>query len=259
MSIVVIGLGIVGSRVLKEIYTKTRGKEDVAGIDIDKKKVRKLRKFGAIDRLDKAYDTYIICVYTTEQVFNLLKTLDYSKKPLVSVESTIVPGSEKEMAEYVLKNNGFFVISPHRFRSCDPDSNIFELTRLIAGANEQSLRKGLDFYKKFMEEKKLIPTSIEYATLSKIVENAHRFVEIAIAEEIKILCDSKGYDFNELRRCANTKWNIDIKEAKDGIGGNCLPKDMGIFNELFPKNFLFKSAVNIDNLYKKVKNEETKS
>lgn len=260
MSIAVIGLGSVGSRVLKEIYKKTQGKEEVLGTDKDNEKVRKLREFGAREKLEKAFDVYIICVYTTQQVFDVLKTLDYSKKPLVSVESTIIPGSEKEMAKYVLEKGGYFVLCPHRFREENIEDMIFKLNRLIAGANEQSLKKGLSFYKRFMNEKKLVPTSIKYAVLSKVAENAHRFLEISAAEELKMLCNSKGYDFNELRRCINTKWNMNVKEARDGIKGKCLPKDTRIFNEIFPDNSLFKSAMNIDNKYKKkAENESTKS
>ncbi len=70
---------------------------------------------------------------------------------------------------------------------------------------------------------------IEIAELTKVVENSHRFMEIAFAEKLKMVCDTTGIDFEELRKAVNTKWNTKILEAKDGIGGHCLPKDSQMF------------------------------
>ena len=80
------------------------------------------------------------------------------------------------------------------------------------------------------------------AELTKVVENSYRFMEIAFAEELKMVCDNSSIDFNELRNAINTKWNVKIFEAKDGIGGHCLPKDSQMFLE-FSKNVLVTSLI----------------
>src|SRR2546427_3687292 len=41
-----------------------------------------------------------------------------------------------------------------------------------------------------------------------------------------MICDENRLDFEELRRGMNTKWNVEVLEARDGIGGTCLPKDV---------------------------------
>ena len=62
-------------------------------------------------------------------------------------------------------------------------------------------------------------------------------MEIAFAEELKMFCDRSGLSFEELRGAINSKWNIKILEAKEGIGGHCLPKDSQMFLNL-EKNVL---------------------
>jgi len=64
-----------------------------------------------------------------------------------------------------------------------------------------------------------------------------------------MMCDSKNINFNKLRAAINTKWNIDLKEAKGGIGGKCLPKDVGLINNFFSKNEFFMQAVKTDMRY----------
>jgi UDP-N-acetyl-D-mannosaminuronic acid dehydrogenase len=85
--------------------------------------------------------------------------------------------------------------------------------------------KSKHFYGKLLGIPVFPVSSPDIAELTKIVENSYRYVEIAFAEELKIICDKINVDFNELRTAINTKWNINILEAQQGIGGHCLPKD----------------------------------
>jgi UDP-N-acetyl-D-mannosaminuronate dehydrogenase len=75
-----------------------------------------------------------------------------------------------------------------------------------------------------------------------MVENSYRFVEIAFAEELKMMCDQLGVAYEGLRQAVNTKWNIKLLEAKDGIGGHCLPKDTQMYLNV-ATNFLNLSIV----------------
>ena len=72
-------------------------------------------------------------------------------------------------------------------------------------------------------------SSVEVAELTKIVENAHRYLQIAFAEELYLYCKSNSISFSELRESLNTKWNVEVLEPRDGIGGHCLPKDTKMF------------------------------
>ena len=72
-------------------------------------------------------------------------------------------------------------------------------------------------------------TEIEIAEITKVVENAHRYLQIAFAEELYLYCQANNINFPELRDALNTKWNVNILEPREGIGGHCLPKDTKIF------------------------------
>jgi len=94
-------------------------------------------------------------------------------------------------------------------------------------------------------------SSVEVAEMSKIAENAYRYVQIAFAEELRMICEESGLSFNEVRGACNTKWNVEILEARDGIAGHCLPKDTRYLSSLTSFNTLMKSALAVDEQYRK--------
>ena len=96
-------------------------------------------------------------------------------------------------------------------------------------------------------------SSVEVAELTKIVENAHRYLQIAFAEELYLYCKSNGISFSELRESLNTKWNVEVLEPRDGIGGHCLPKDTKMFinSSNTIKSKILQAAMEIDEEYKK--------
>jgi len=95
-------------------------------------------------------------------------------------------------------------------------------------------------------------SSIEVAELTKIIENAHRYLQIAFAEELYLYCTENGISFPELRNSLNTKWNVEILEPRDGIGGHCLPKDTKMFvnSSNTIKSKILQAAMEIDEDYK---------
>ena len=67
-----------------------------------------------------------------------------------------------------------------------------------------------------------------------------------------MFCDDQGLDFEELRGAINSKWNTKILEARDGIGGHCLPKDTQMFLDLEKTILPFSTlaaAIQSDRLY----------
>ena len=95
-------------------------------------------------------------------------------------------------------------------------------------------------------------SSIEVAELTKIIENSHRYLQIAFAEELYLYCKSNNISFTELRDSLNTKWNVEILEPRDGIGGHCLPKDTKMFinSSITLKSKILQTAIEIDESYK---------
>lgn len=104
-------------------------------------------------------------------------------------------------------------------------------------------------------------SSVEVAELTKIVENAHRYLQIAFAEELYLYCKSNSISFSELRESLNTKWNVEVLEPRDGIGGHCLPKDTKMFinSSNTIKSKILQAAMEIDEDYKEyIQNRDRK-
>jgi UDP-N-acetyl-D-mannosaminuronic acid dehydrogenase len=94
---------------------------------------------------------------------------------------------------------------------------------------------------------------IEIAELTKIIENAHRYLQIAFAEDLYLYCQANNINFAELRDSLNTKWNVNILEPREGIGGHCLPKDTKMFlsSSKSIKSKILEAAIEVDNEYKR--------
>jgi UDP-N-acetyl-D-mannosaminuronate dehydrogenase len=66
-----------------------------------------------------------------------------------------------------------------------------------------------------------------------------------------MICESAGFDFETLRRACNSKWNVEILEARDGIGGHCLPKDIEYLRRTAGSlSSLLSGAVEADRVYR---------
>src|ERR671919_699180 len=93
---------------------------------------------------------------------------------------------------------------------------------------------------------------IEIAELTKIIENAHRYLQIAFAEDLYLYSQGNNINFAELRDSLNTKWNVNILEPREGIGGHCLPKDTKMFlnSSKSIKSKIIEAAIQVDAEYR---------
>ncbi len=260
MKVCVVGLGQIGLPVAQ--YAHAKGLE-VYGYDISPaavERVSKTEKFKVTSSWNDVpqVDAFIICV-TTDQlnncpdlsaVFDVSKKIAEKAKPtaLVSIESTIIPGTSKKIFNELFHGKIRLVHVPHRYWADEPEKHGVNQLRVIGAANAESLKAGLKLYKEiFGIPLHTCPT--EVAEMCKITENSHRYLQIAFAEELKMICAKIGMNFNDLRVACNTKWNVDIPEARDGIGRHCLPKDIRYVTSLAP-NVLLTSAMQVDKEYR---------
>jgi UDP-N-acetyl-D-mannosaminuronic acid dehydrogenase len=267
MKVCVLGLGEVGLPTAK--YVASKGVQ-VLGYDIKHEAVERAKMQGvkASNNWQEipASDVYVICVYTGleranpdfSSIFDACKKIkeknlvvSSSKVCLVSIESTVIPGLCRKVYEGILEKHVRLVHVPHRYWGGDPVRHGVKQRRVIGAIDNGSLKTGWKFYNEILDVPLHKVSSIEIAEMSKIAENAYRYIHIAFAEELKMICDEIGVNFNETRDACNTKWNIEIPEARDGIGGHCLPKDSRYFASLTEDAKLIKSAMLVDEMYKK--------
>jgi nucleotide sugar dehydrogenase len=236
----------------------------VVGYDISRKAVEKANDCGLDATCDElpCADVYVIAVSTgicdddtpdMSNIFDVCEKISrINPESLVCVESTLSMGTCREISEKFSLNR--IVHCPHRYWAGDVVNCGIVQTRVFGALNDESYRRGKTFY-----EKQKIPifevSSVEIAEMCKVAENAYRFVQIAFAEELKTICDEVGLPFEELRESCNTKWNIEILEARDGIGGHCIPKDVRYLWTLL-ESPLLDGAIEADEAYKKLKREK---
>jgi UDP-N-acetyl-D-mannosaminuronate dehydrogenase len=203
---------------------------------------------------------------------------------VISIESTIPKGTSKKVFEKV-DHRLHVVHAPHRWYALEEQIHGVNQLRILGGVSNCCLQHGLNFYDGTSESNKeqqqqqnhnlsslssssspssinantpslSIPmhpvSSIEVAELTKIIENSHRYLQIAFAEELYLYCKSNNISFTELRDSLNTKWNVEIMEPRDGIGGHCLPKDTKMFinSSNTIKSKILQAAIGIDEDYK---------
>ena len=284
IKVVVIGLGQLGLPVAK--FVKEKG-FDAYGYDINEKAMQVAESNYGIKKANnfKDFDVLIVCVAThrpddmfspqTDSIMSVMEKISREAKTgaLISIESTIPKGTSKKVFEKV-DHRLHVVHAPHRWYALEEQIHGVNQLRIIGGVSNCCLQHGLNFYNGKRSEMKnqdnvtssevikvdtlslSIPmhpvSSIEVAELTKIIENSHRYLQIAFAEELYLYCKSNNISFTELRDSLNTKWNVEILEPRDGIGGHCLPKDTKMFinssNTL--KSKILQTAIEIDESYK---------
>jgi UDP-N-acetyl-D-mannosaminuronic acid dehydrogenase len=253
LKILIIGLGEIGSSNAEFISSKGLA---VDGYDISKKAVDNALSRGIIRKAAddfSDYDCYLICISThnfadmsspdVQGIIEAAKRISKEGKSgaLVGIDSTITKGTSNKVKE-ILNHRLHVVHVPHRYYQHEKEEHGVGQLRVIGGCEPCCLEEGARFYGGTLGIPLQKTSSIEVAELTKLVENSFRFVEIAFAEELKMFCDRIGIDFGELRAAVNTKWNVKILEARDGIGGHCLPKDSQMFLNL-SKDVLTSSIV----------------
>lgn len=252
MKVAVVGLGEIGGAVFDEIARHPNAVDlHIVGVDVDPNKLLPhTHSHVASTEFSKDIpiaDFYIICVWSTDQILSVItKVEELNKEALICIESTIDPTAINAIARMNV------VAFPHRFNPNDPDHVVFNLDRLMGAPNQKALEKARQFYHKFMDPQLIHDVSFETAVFAKVAENAYRAIEIIIAQEIKKACDLRGVDFKAMREAMNTKWNIDMRDALHGVGGKCLPKDLGLFNKALPEFMLGRLLVILNEEYQRI-------
>jgi UDP-N-acetyl-D-mannosaminuronic acid dehydrogenase len=284
--VLVIGLGQLGLPVAK--YVKEKG-FDVYGYDLSHEAIERAERIAAIKKATNFsdFDVYIICVSThnpddiyspkIDGLLSIAGTISREAKDgaLVSIESTIPRGTSKRVFE-MLNHRVHVAHAPHRWYSLEQEEHGVNQLRIVGGVCDCCLKTALEFYsdrntntaitnastselsKDGNNYKSLaIPmhpvSKVEIAETTKIVENAHRYLQIAFAEDLYLYCQTNNISFPELRDALNTKWNVDILEPMEGIGGHCLPKDTRMFlqSSVRRKSKILTAAMEVDEDYKK--------
>ena len=259
----VVGLGYVG---LPLVDAFARAGIRSIGYDVDQQKVDKLNKaesyighissetlqkwFDAkafeatadIKRLADA-DAILVCVptpltesrdpdlsYVVSTFHELAKILRPGQ--LLILESTTYPGTTRDVVLKELEASGlrvgsdfFLAYSPEREDPGNAHFSAAKIPKVVGGIDDNSRALAEALYEKAVAE--VVPvSSCEVAEACKILENTYRAVNIALVNELKLLCTRMDIDVWEVIEAAKTKpFGFSAFYPGPGLGGHCIPID----------------------------------
>jgi UDP-N-acetyl-D-glucosamine dehydrogenase len=151
---------------------------------------------------------------------------------LVVLESTTYPGTTREQLVPLLEESGLaagrdfnVAFSPERVDPGRTDHTLRTTPKIVGGLTPACLDRAVALYDIVCDD--IVSVSApEPAELAKLLENVFRSVNIALVNELAMLCDRMGIDVWEVIDAASTKpYGFMRFEPGPGMGGHCLPVD----------------------------------
>jgi len=152
---------------------------------------------------------------------------------LVVLESTTYPGTTEEIVKPILDSTGlvcgedyFLAYSPERV---DPGNKFYKVKntpKVVGGVTERCTKVASALYRNVLEGSVFEVSSPRVAEMEKIFENTFRNINIALANEMAILCHRMGINVWEVIEAAKTKpYGFMAFYPGPGLGGHCIPID----------------------------------
>ena len=236
MKVGIIGKGFVGGA----MYECFKDKFEVEVYDTDESK-------STLNRLESLVDwaEYLfVCVPTpmkddgscdTSIVEDVVaKIANLRKDKVVVIKSTVPPGTTKRLAE----THGLqMAFNPEFLTEANAVADFRHQPLIVVGTDSDDVGfKVWQLYYSFVSQTGYMPnmkgcTTAE-AELFKYVANTFLAVKVTFANEIKVLCDRIGIEYNNVadiakldRRLGHSHWKVPGPDGKLGYGGSCFPKD----------------------------------
>ncbi len=272
-AIVVLGIGYVG---LPLAITLAKVGYKVTGVDVNKQVVKSIREGSLTiiensietlfneEEVKKNFevnekpcdaDVFIVCVQTPLDRTSKLPDLSYvvsaiesinpflKRGNLVIVESTLPPLTCRKVLKPLIERGtklevGSEVFLAHCPERVMPGQTFHELiynNRIIGGINPKSACLAREVYSSFVKGDIDLTDDVT-AEMVKLMENTHRDVNIALANELSLVAETLGVDIKEAIRLANKHPRVKLLSPGIGVGGHCLPKDPWFLIHSDPKN-----------------------
>jgi nucleotide sugar dehydrogenase len=151
---------------------------------------------------------------------------------LVVLESSTYPGTTNDLVTPLLEASGqragrdfLLAYSPERIDPGNSEFHFGNTPRIVGGTTAEATAVAALFYEQ-MVEKVVALSSARAAELAKLLENTFRHVNIALVNEMAMVCHELGIDVWEVIEAAATKpFGFMAFTPGPGVGGHCIPLD----------------------------------
>jgi len=166
-------------------------------------------------------------IKASEAIGSVLKIDD-----IVIYESTVYPGATEEVCVPVLErhsgltfNKDFYCgYSPERINPGDKNHKLITIKKVTAGSTIKIAEIVDKLYRDIIVAGTHKASSIKVAEAAKVIENTQRDVNIALINELALICNKLGIDTEAVLEAAGTKWNF-LPFRPGLVGGHCIGVD----------------------------------
>ena len=151
---------------------------------------------------------------------------------VVIYESTVYPGAteeqclpEIESVSGLVFNEDFFAgYSPERINPGDRERRVSNIVKVTSGSTPETGDYVDALYRSIITAGTFRASSLRVAEASKVIENTQRDLNIALINELALICNELGIDTEEVLEAAGTKWNF-LPFRPGLVGGHCIGVD----------------------------------
>ncbi len=159
-------------------------------------------------------------------------SMGLKKDDLVIIESTVPPGTCENIVIPLLEESGLvagedFKVAYTPERAL-PNNTLYEMThnaRVIGGIDLKSTQMAASLYERITKGEIIMVHNLVTAEMVKLMENTYRDTNIALANEMALVCGALGVDSIEAINAANHHPRVNIHTPGPGVGGHCLSID----------------------------------
>lgn len=154
------------------------------------------------------------------------------KGALVVYESTVFPGATEEICIPELerasglewKKDFFVAYSPERINPGDKKHTLANTVKVVSGDTPETLERVSALYGTVVDAGLCKVSSIKAAEAAKVIENTQRDLNIALMNELAVICGKLEIDTMEVLEAAGSKWNF-LNFRPGLVGGHCIGVD----------------------------------
>jgi UDP-N-acetyl-D-galactosamine dehydrogenase len=256
-NIVVMGLGYVGLPVAAA-FSKVC--ECATGFDVDEDRIEELKtgfdragEMSAEDLSTLGLSSDPACILNATVVIVTVPTpTDASNRPdltplrkacvmigkhmrpgaMIVFESTVYPTVTEEICGPILEENSGLkcgiqfklAYSPERINPGDRERSLSDIPKVVAGQDDETTERVAKVYEAIISAGIHKAASICVAEASKVIENTQRDLNIALMNELSIICRKLGIRTLDVIEAAATKWNF-LPFTPGLVGGHCIGVD----------------------------------
>lgn len=158
---------------------------------------------------------------------------NFTKGTLIVLESTTYPGTTEELIKPILEESGmicgedfFLAYSPERVDPGNKEFNTKNTPKVVGGITKNCTEVAAAMYRAVLDGDVYEVSSPAVAEMEKLLENTFRNINVALANEMAILCNKMGIDVWEVIDAAASKpYGFMPFYPGPGLGGHCIPID----------------------------------